>query len=431
MATAPKLDPFAESTVDRFGPHVHDLQEFFAARGVSFGSAEDLSSFVARLESDASFRDETASMLRTVIYRERDGVSRLELMELLATAASGTQADHVALPELREAVRKLMTFVESVFRTRWSPGAAVGGPAPTLVRQEPEKAEAFPEPVEAEEVAPPLAHPPAVHPTTDLFYRAQVVANGGVAETLAEERKVEGVAKGDAKPAESVVPAELAAEVPADDEHWHIPLEDFAPPEPERGSLAWLWIAGICALLLAFSAGLFVRQRMLVPLRDANQPYEAAPAGTTAAPAVATPTTPVHHAAPTAVDADWQARATKVRRAPVSAEPEPVSTAGLETRYMRPATIGASPALMASRLLYAPRAAYPALAKMTHVQGKVMVEAVVGKSGQVIRAEAISGHRLLRGAAVREVYGRRYRPYVLDDRARDVATIVTVDFRLR
>ncbi len=426
MATAPKLDPFAESTVERFAPHVHDLQQFFGARGVSFGSAEDLSSFVARLESDASFRDETASMVRAVIYRERDGVSRLELMELLATAASGTQADHVALPELREAVRKLMTFVESVFRTRWNPGAAVGGPAPRLVRQEPEKAEAFSEEVE-EEVAPPLAQPgPVVHPTTDLFYRAQVVAKGGVAETLAEERKVESVARSDAKAAESGVPAE----VPADDEHWHIPLEDFAAPEPERGSLAWLWIAGICALLLAFSAGLFVRQRMLVPLRDANQPYEASPAGTTAAPAVATPA-PVHHPAGTAVDADWRARATRVRRAPVNAEAEPVSTASLETRYMGPATIGASPALMASRLLYAPRAAYPALAKMTHVQGKVMVEAVVGKNGQVIRAEAISGHRLLRGAAVREVYGRRYRPYVLDDRARDVATIVTIDFRLR
>ncbi len=153
MATAPKIDPFAESTVDRFAPHVHDLQEFFGARGVCFGSAKDLSSFVARLESDASFRDETASMVRAAIYRERDGFSRLELMELLAMAASGTQADHVALPELREAVRKLMAFVESVFRTRWNPGAAVGGPAPRLVRDEPEETapeqEAAPQPAPA------------------------------------------------------------------------------------------------------------------------------------------------------------------------------------------------------------------------------------------------------------------------------------------
>jgi outer membrane biosynthesis protein TonB len=98
---------------------------------------------------------------------------------------------------------------------------------------------------------------------------------------------------------------------------------------------------------------------------------------------------------------------------------------------MAPAMIGASPALMESHLEYAPPPEYPALAKMSHLEGKVLVEAVVGKSGQVIRAEAISGHHLLRGAAVREVYDRRYKPYILNDRPTDVATIVTVDFRLK
>jgi len=93
--------------------------------------------------------------------------------------------------------------------------------------------------------------------------------------------------------------------------------------------------------------------------------------------------------------------------------------------------IGASPALMASYLKYAPPVEYPVVAKMAHIQGKVMVEALVGKNGRVIRARAISGHHLLRGAAVREVYGRRYRPYTLDERPRAVATIVTVDFRLK
>jgi hypothetical protein len=383
---------------------------------VRFGSAEDLSSFVARLESDARFRDEMASMVRATIYRERDGLSQLDLMELLAMAASGTQADHVALPELREAVRKLMVFIESVFRTRWNPGAAVGGSSPKLVRAQPDRA------VTEQEVAPQPT--PEVHPMTDLFYRAQVVANGGVAETLAEERKVESVPAAEPPAVESVAPEEL----PTDDEQWHIPLEDFGGPEPERGSRAWLWIAAICALLLAFSAGLYVRQQMLVPLRGANQPYEAAPAESAVAPAAAAP---AHQRGGTPVDADWRARATKVRRARVEIPVEPASETDLEPRFMSPATLGASPALMASRLVYAPPAGYPALAKMTHVQGKVMVQAVVGKNGQVIRAQAISGHHLLRGSAVREVYGRRYRPYLLDDRARDVATIVTVDFRLR
>jgi outer membrane biosynthesis protein TonB len=68
---------------------------------------------------------------------------------------------------------------------------------------------------------------------------------------------------------------------------------------------------------------------------------------------------------------------------------------------------------------------------MTRTQGRVTVEAVVGKDGRVIRAQAISGHHLLRGAALREVYARRYRPYTVNARPVNVATMVTVDFRLR
>ena len=109
----------------------------------------------------------------------------------------------------------------------------------------------------------------------------------------------------------------------------------------------------------------------------------------------------------------------------------PGADANLRPKYMAPATIGASPALMASHLVYAPPPSYPMMAQMTRTQGRVTVEAVVGKSGRVIRAQAISGHRLLRGAAVREVYGRRYRPYTVNARPMDVATLVTVDFRLK
>ena len=406
----------AETTtpVSGFGPHVEELQEFFRSRGVRFGSAVDLPPFVERLQSDASFGDETASMVRTVIYRERDGLSRLELMELLATAVGGSEVDNAAAPEIREAVGKLMAFVESVFRTRRNPGGPV--------------AESRSKPA-IEETATAVGDAAAPHPMKDLFYRAQVVASGGVAETLAEEREEQSAA-----PTESV---------PKEDhfdqgEHWHIPLENFAPTEPERGSRVWLWIAGFCALLLAFSAGLFVHQKMLMPLRNPNQPYEAPPAepAETTAPTTATVAPPRPRSSGTAVDADWHARASgKTSTAStVGSAGAGVKSSGQPDLRLRPVsrgTIGASPALMASYLIYAPPPGYPALAKITHIQGKVMVEAVVGKSGEVIEARAISGHRLLRGAAVREVYGRRYRPYVLDDRPRDVATIVAVDFRLK
>jgi TonB family protein len=91
---------------------------------------------------------------------------------------------------------------------------------------------------------------------------------------------------------------------------------------------------------------------------------------------------------------------------------------------------GVSPALMGSRLLYAPKLEYPVLAKLAHVQGKVVVEAVVGRDGWVTAAKVLSGHRLLRGAALNVVRGLHYRPYTVNDRPLEVATIVTVNFRL-
>jgi protein TonB len=363
-------------------------------------------------------------MVRAIIYRERDGLSRLELMELLEAAVAGAEVSEAAGPEVREAVRKLMMFIESVFKTRRNPGATAGGAAPTVVHEHEEA-----EPAPAADDATPA------HPTTDVFYRAQVVANGGLAETLTEERRAsEGV------PLERNVPLEAPAQSV---EEWHIPLESLQSSEPKRGSRVWLWVAGACALLLAFSSGVFVHQRMLVSLRDPSQPYETSPAETaeanTAQPRAANAPSGVHRTG-TAVDADWRARAASGRGTEAAGAAarksgvgtaEPAGEADVQPRYVTPGMVGASPALMASYLVYAPPAGYPALAKMTHVQGKVMVEAVVGKNGQVIRAQAISGHRLLRGAAVREVYGRRYRPYLLDDRPRDVATIVSVDFRLK
>lgn len=434
MASAPRTDPTAASPKTGLAPYVEELRGFFRSREVEFGSAADLSPFVQRLETETGFREDVGSILRTAIYRERDGLSPAELMELLATAVGGNEIDNGAAPEVREAVRKLMGFVESVFRTRWNPGAPTGAAAAPAAPAQTETA-----PREG----------PNSHATTDLFYRAQLVANGGAAEGFAAERTPAGnePVEEDRHRAERGAVEELARPKKEAEPEWRVPFEGLDAGEPERGSRVWLWIAAACALLLAFSAGLVVHQRMVVPLRDANQPYEPAPPpeGTPSSPAQPTAagavplTTTVPSA--TAVDSDWRARAKT--KAPATAAPAEVphkpgtnvlvdsGEKGLEPRYMAPAVIGASPALMAGRLVYAPPPEYPKLAKMTHIQGIVTVQAVVGKSGHVVRAQAISGHRLLRGAAVREVYGRRYRPYVLDDRPRNVATIVTVEFRLK
>lgn len=88
-----------------------------------------------------------------------------------------------------------------------------------------------------------------------------------------------------------------------------------------------------------------------------------------------------------------------------------------------------SSGVMASHLLLSPDPGYPTLAKLTHIQGEVILQAVISSDGEVVATHVLSGHRLLRGAAVSAVKQWRYRPYVLDGRPVDVSTIITVDFR--
>ena len=437
MASASKVElSSVDSSVSGSGPHIEELQAFFETRGVAYGSAEDLKPFVERLASDAGFADEMASMVRTIIYRERDGLSRLELIELMETAVGGPAVEeNAAASEVREAVRRLMVFVESVFRSRRNPGAVSSAgvvPEPELERQEPEIAAAV---VSQEAIGVEAAErAEAEHPKVDMFYRARMAAQDEEAGTVTEERTVDA---GEGRRVEDDL-VDHETVMLHRDEHWHVPFEDFKDRETsERGSKAWLWVAGMCALLLAFCAGLFVHQRLMVPLRDPNTPYEKLPPET--ADGVNGPTTPAvaskaQAAEPQATGAEDMAVSPIASRA-TGARLSPAGTPGKDTtlrpRYMAPATMGAPAAAMASRLVYAPAPTYPMMAEMTRTQGKVTVEAVVGKDGRVVRAQAIGGHHLLRRAAVREVMGRRYRPYTVNDRPVDVATIVTVDFSLR
>ena len=56
-----------EVSATGFAPHIEELHELFRSRNVPFGAAEDLAPFVERIEKDASFRDEMASMVRAII----------------------------------------------------------------------------------------------------------------------------------------------------------------------------------------------------------------------------------------------------------------------------------------------------------------------------------------------------------------------------
>jgi protein TonB len=73
---------------------------------------------------------------------------------------------------------------------------------------------------------------------------------------------------------------------------------------------------------------------------------------------------------------------------------------------------------------------YPPIAKAAHVQGTVILAAVIGKDGTIQNLHVVSGHPLLQGAAMDAVKQWKYRPYILNGEPVEVDTQVVVNFTL-
>lgn len=127
-----------------------------------------------------------------------------------------------------------------------------------------------------------------------------------------------------------------------------------------------------------------------------------------------------------------QASSDALPLSPPSSNPAPprVLRSPRGTRYKGLGTFSVSSGVMASNLVSASPPEYPRLARLTHIQGQVILQVVVSRSGTVVDTHVLSGHRILRGAAIKAVRRWRYRPYLVQGHPTDVATIVTVDFSL-
>jgi protein TonB len=73
---------------------------------------------------------------------------------------------------------------------------------------------------------------------------------------------------------------------------------------------------------------------------------------------------------------------------------------------------------------------YPALARQARIQGAVVLQASIGKDGNVQNLRAVSGHPMLTPAAIEAVKQWKYRPYFLNGEAVEVDTTITVNFTL-
>jgi protein TonB len=73
---------------------------------------------------------------------------------------------------------------------------------------------------------------------------------------------------------------------------------------------------------------------------------------------------------------------------------------------------------------------YPPLARITRIQGQVLLEAVISKQGVIENLRLVSGHPMLVPAALDAVRQWRYRPYILNGEPLEVETQITVNFSL-
>ena len=73
---------------------------------------------------------------------------------------------------------------------------------------------------------------------------------------------------------------------------------------------------------------------------------------------------------------------------------------------------------------------YPQEARKKHAQGAVVLQVLIGKTGDVTNLSVLSGDGILSTSAVDAVKQWKYKPYVLNGHPIEVETQVTINYRL-
>jgi periplasmic protein TonB len=73
---------------------------------------------------------------------------------------------------------------------------------------------------------------------------------------------------------------------------------------------------------------------------------------------------------------------------------------------------------------------YPPLARQARIQGVVILQALISKTGDIENLQLISGHPMLAPAAIEAVKQWKYKPYLLNGEPVEVETQVQVNFTL-
>ena len=81
-------------------------------------------------------------------------------------------------------------------------------------------------------------------------------------------------------------------------------------------------------------------------------------------------------------------------------------------------------------LVHQVKPTYPPLARQARIQGMVVLQAAIGKDGNIQNLKVVSGHPMLAPAALEAVKQWKYKPYFLNGEPVEVDTTINVNFTL-
>jgi TonB family protein len=347
-----------------------------------------------------------------------------------------------SLSHLDERFRRL----EAHFELYPPPPIATGNLAPLAPEPMPDQAHPLPSSNPATSSVTPPAEGPIVTIEEEPVLHAAPIAP--IAPHLAPPRtetpelvhKVEA-----AKPRlvlEPVPPPE-SAPLPAETTKPHSgPLFEYASSSTDSGKKVKAGLAIV--LLLAgsgfawFRYGTQIRQKA-TDLIYGSHPAEAQPTPTPQQSDETTPADTGNQATQPAAPAEQTAAPPAEASTPQPA-PKPSRNAAPASQHATPSippdtsnswpasAVKVPPAIMEKNLLVSRVPAYPDIAKASRVQGSVIVQALISKTGDVSRIRVVQGDTRLRNAAVDAIFRQRYRPYLVNGVPVDVVTTITMSF---
>ena len=83
-----------------------------------------------------------------------------------------------------------------------------------------------------------------------------------------------------------------------------------------------------------------------------------------------------------------------------------------------------------AKLIRQPQPIYPQIAKSARISGTVELSAIIGEDGKIQSLQVVSGHPLLRQAALDAVKQWVYQPTLLNEQPVKVSTTIDVIFTL-